>query len=465
MITVPDSVKSALLATSRFIKIKVRLEIDGVLTDINEAMTVDTDCTASGTGSDDLPFGIVTCNAATIVFDNLSHKFTLDNKDSIYYGRLKAGAKVIINFLVLTGTTWYTLPDTIWYTDSWKCNTSDNTATVSCLDSLSQYKDKEVPAFPVQKNIQVGKAYALLFKQMGISSSQYVIDDTLTSPIIYFWKLGDTFQAQLENLAQSTLTNVYTTTDGIIHVSSLVDKKTSAMTIQDTDLIISTDAQPTYEDTYTGCKIKYKTLADKTQQIIYESKDMSLAPGVTNLTGLKFTASPVLAVLAVTVNGGTSVSILNVTCTSETMDITLSNNTNKTQTVTLQAHGTILTTADATASAVNKSSTASSDNILEISMAYILTPAIVQLYSQKILYNYNGNYVTMTISTRGLPILELYDKITVNSPSSKLNKEFRIKKMSLSFDSGLEGDLTVSVPADKVASKYVFIGPGMIIGI
>jgi hypothetical protein len=447
-------------------KVKVRLAIDGVLTDIPEAMTVDTDCTASGTGSDEMPFGIVTCNAATIVFDNLSHKFTLDNGESAYYGKLKAGIKVIVNYQILQADhTWYVLPDTVWYADSWKYNTSSNTATLNCLDSLSQYKDKEVPPFAVQRNIMIKDAFALLFKQMGIPSTQYSIDQSLITPIIYFWKLGDTFQAQLENLAQASLTNVYTTTDGVIHVSSLVDKKESAMTINDTDLVMSTDAQPTYEDTYTGCKITYKTLADKTQQVIYESKDLSIPPGVTNLTGLKFTVSPVLSVLAVTVSKGVSVSILNVSCTSETMDITLVNNTNKTQTVLLQAHGTVLTTADAIASATNKHSTAASDNILELTIPYILTPAIVQLYSQKILYNYNGNYVTMTISTRGMPTFELYDKITVNSPSSKLNKEFRIKKMSLSFDSGLEGSLTVSVPADKVASKYVFIGPGMIIGV
>jgi hypothetical protein len=430
-------------------------------------MTVDEESTVSGTSSsnDEQPYGIVTCNTATFVFDNLGGKYTLDNKDSIYYKKLIAGAKLILNYKIqLPNGTWYYFPDVVYYANSWKSSTSDSTATLTCYDTMSLYKDLEVPAFPLQRNITVYKAFELLFNIMGIQSSMYSIDTSLTDKISYFWKLGKNFQEQLCNLAKASLTNVFATSDGIIHVMSVIKRQEPVLTIKDNDLIVSTSASPTYYDTYSSCRMTYKKVQSLDQTELYKNDTLSLQPGVTNLTGLLFTASPVATVIAVTVTGGTSVTILSVDCTSENFNVTLSNNTNETQTVTLYAYGTVLKTEDAVVTA-NSPVKSASVNILDLDMPYILSMELVQLYAKKIINNYNGSYTNMTIEIRGMPILQLYDKIEVSSASSKILKEFRIKQIETSFDTGLTGSIVVSVPADTIANKYMFVGPGMLVGI
>lgn len=467
MINVSTDAMNALLNHNRFMLFEVRLEIDGVLTELKDCMTVDEESTVSGTSSsnDEQPYGIVTCNTSTFVFDNLSGKYTLDNKDSIYYKKLIAGAKLILNYKIqLPNETWYYFPDIVYYANSWKSSTSDSTATLTCYDTMSLYKDLEVPAFPLQRNITVYKAYELLFNKMGIPTNMYSIDNTLIDKLNYFWKLGKNFQEQLCNLAKSSLTNVFTTSDGVIHVMSVIKKQEPVITIKDNDFILSTSASPTYYDTYSSCRITYKKVQSLSQTEIYKNDNLVLQPGVTNLSGLIFNAAPVANVLAVTVSGGTSVSILSVECTSETFNITISNNINTTQTVTLYAYGTVLKTDDAVVVA-NSPVASASTNILDLDMPYILSMELVQLYAKKIINNYNGSYTNMKIEIRGMPILQLYDKINVLSVSSKITKEFRIKQIENSFDTGLTGTVVVSVPADTIAHKYLYVGPGMIIGI
>ena len=329
---------------------------------------------------------------------------------------------------------------------------------------MSLYKDLDVPSFPLQRNITVYKAFELIFNKMGIPSNMYYIDSSLTDKISYFWKLGKNFQEQLCNLAKSSLTNVFATSDGIIHVMSVVKKQDPVFTIKDNDFIINTSASPTYYDTYSSCRITYKKVQSLDKTEIYKYDTLTLQPGVTNLTGLLFTVSPVASVVAVAVTGGTSVSILSVDCTSEQFNITISNNTRNTQNVTLFVYGTVLKTEDAIVTA-NSPVKAASVNVLDLDMPYILSVEIVQLYAKKIINNYNGSYTNMSIEIRGLPILQLYDKLKVVSASSRISKEFRIKQIETSFDTGLTGNIVVSVPADTVAHKYMYVGPGMIVGI
>ena len=118
MITVSTDAMNALLSHNRTMLFEVRLEIDGVLTELNDCMTVDEESTVSGTSSstDEQPYGIVTCNTATFVFDSLGGKYTLDNKDRVYYTKLIAGAKLVLNYKIqLPNGVWYKLPDIIYY--------------------------------------------------------------------------------------------------------------------------------------------------------------------------------------------------------------------------------------------------------------------------------------------------------------------------------------------------------------
>lgn len=465
MINIPDAVKTALTATSRSIKVKVRLEIDGVMTEVVEAMTADIDCTTSGTSTDELPFGIVTCNEIKILFDNLSHKFTLDNTASPFYGKLQSGTKVLVNFLILQAdTTWYVLPDMVWYADSWKFNNDSSTATLSCLDELANYKDKEIPAFPIQKNIMVKDAFKLLFTQLGVPVNIYNIDSDLTDVIQYFWKQGNTFQAQLESLAQATLTNVFTTTDGIIHVRSAIKKQDSVYTLTDQNFIMSTEVQPSYYNTYSACEITYKALKSVDQAVVYSAQSIIVQPGVTHLSNVAFSQKPILNLIATTINGGADVSILDLTFTSETFNITISNGSATSQTIDLQVIGTILNSTDLTVKA-NSTVAVPVENKLSLKVDYIISLELVSVYAKKIINNFNGTYTTMKVNVRGFPILELFDKIRISSASGKIDKEFRIIAIEQSYDTGLDGTLTVSVPADTVASKFLFICPGLIIGI
>lgn len=467
MINITTDAMNALLNHNRFMLFEVRLEIDGVLTELKDCMTVDEESTVSGTSSsnDTQPYGIVTCNTATFVFDNLSGKYTLDNKDSIYYKKLIAGAKLILNYKIqLPNGTWYYFPDVVYYANSWKSSTSDSTATLTCYDTMSLYKDLEVPAFPLQRNITIYKAYELLFKLIGIPSKMYSIDNSLTDTISYFWKLGSTFQDQLCNLAKSSLTNVFSTSDGVVHVISVIKRQEPVFTLKDSDFIISTSASPTYYDTYSSCRMKYKSLKQIDRVDIYKQDNLSVQPGVTNLTNLKFSESPVVSVLAITVTGGESVSILSVDCSSESFNVTITNNTSVTQSVSLYAFGTVLKTDDDTVIA-NSPVASASNNILDLEIPYVISLELANVYAKKLINNYNGSYTNMSIEIRGMPILQLYDKINVSSISSNVTKEFRIKQIETSFDTGLTGTIVVSVPADTIAHKYVYVSPGMVIGI
>ena len=157
-------------------------------------------------------------------------------------------------------------------------------------------------------------------------------------------------------------------------------------------------------------------------------------------------------------------SILDLTFTSETFNITISNGSNTSQAIDLQVIGTILNSMDLSVKA-NSTVTVPVENKLALKVDYIISLELVSVYAKKIINNFNGTYTTMKVQVRGFPILELFDKIRVASTSGKIDKEFRIVAIEQSYDTGLDGTLTVSVPADTIASKFLFISPGLIIGI
>lgn len=463
MINVPKEVVDALVAPARSIKTQVFMVIDDVTVDITgDFMSLDTSDEITNNDGD-IPYGCVSCNKATLELDNLSMKYLLDNTESPYYKKLVAQMKVMIRYSVKVKGTWYDLPDCIYYTDTWKSSTDSGVANVICLDYLSLFAQSDVPEFRVKENITFYDAFKLLFSLMGIPEKKYNISNKLKLPMQYFWNTGEVFQTQLQTLCTAALANVFVDKKEVIQVTSLIDPSESIWSINDSELLVSLNSEPTYDSIYSAIRVTFDKFQNKTIKQIYSNDTVVLTPGVNSLNNLAFDSNLVVKVISANLSAGKNLSIQNIEFSNKVVSLEIYNGSTSTQTVSLTIFGETLETVESLMRFDNRRALA--NNVLELKLNYILSPALIAIFARRILANYSGLVKELTLNVRAMPILDVYDRITVTSASTNINQEYRIKQINNTFDAGLTGTIVVTVPTDKSASQYVFLGPGQIIGI
>lgn len=437
MIIVSDKIKQALNASSRFIKYKVAIYLDGEAAepiDITEdVMSFDTlDETVSGT----LPFGEVTYNELSIVLNNLSNKYTITNTNSPYAGKLVSGVKVEVTYLVETEPDIFEpVVGGIYYTDDWSVSSEANTATLTCYDYLAQVGYKQIEKFKVQTNITVYEAFQILFAAGGVPSNKYSITPTLTTVLPYYWCSAEDLRTCLSDLALLTQTVVYADRHGIIHVDDLVSDKNTDISLSDNTVVMSTKTEPSYSNVYSGVRVKYPVIIGAQVTEVYKGEKILLKPGNNLISNILFTSTPVILIAGIKVMAGAICRVVDYSYTDSTCSLVINNTSTEAQSVSIIIEGQVVQTVD---SSHYVEQSAASNNILELTLPIASTEEFVSVYASRILSLFTSYVSNIELQIVGYPIVDIHDRVYLDSNVSDIHNIMQVVRVSNTFNNGMD---------------------------
>lgn len=444
MINISAEAQKALVAPVRFIKPLVHIYFDGVTntpTDVTpDVMNFDT--LEELSASAQLPFGEVSYNDLTIELDNMSGKYSITNKDSIYAGKLVANLKVTITYQVLLeDESFESIPGGVFYTDDWSINSEGKTAILTCYDKLFLYGYKPLDRFRVQRSISFKDAYTLLFKSVGLTSKDYKISTQLLGTLDYFWCTDSSFLPSLNSLAILTASNIYVDRHDVIQVVPINITQPTKLTIRDDNLIMSTKSAPSYNNVYSGIRLHYNTMAANNSKELFSTEELQLQPGENVLTDIPFSATPVIHLTNISLKAPAGCTVKSYDFTDRTLCVKI-DNPGDACIASLQVKGSIVNSIQ---DVIFEERSANINNIMEVTLPLVCTKRFATKYAQDTLALFSSYISSIELDMRGHPALELYDQVQVVSPSSSVDATFRVMKISNKMSEGLTGNISVRI--------------------
>lgn len=408
--------------------------------------------------------GSVIANECALTLRNDHRWFTPVNNESPLAGLLKP-KRLIEPYLgvEIASNRYEFIPMGKFRSTDWNAPSSGVEVSLTGYDRMIELNEMEIPLIPVIKNVTIKDLFTTLFQKIGLSPTEYLIDQSLTQPIPIGWIPNGKVRDALPVLAEAgNCTVTIDRYDRIIVRSNFqnVNKPTEAK-FTDNDHIIEIDNPQRLLDIYTHVKVSYKIPSLKNVQEILTIQDLSLPPGRTDLKNLQFQEAPVAIVTSVQLLESTKCSVIGFKYGAWGMDISLQNNSNSLETVQLIVYGKPI-------NLISSSQIVSNHEILmdgvtekyyEIDNPLIQSQNVAKVYSRAILeylVDPRGNF-KMTV--RGNPALEPRDIIEVESIADKIPlSRVSITRNKIRFDGGLEVEIDGRKPA--VPSYWVFINPG-----
>lgn len=435
MINVSEKVKDALLSPMRFIKYKVEVYFDNnVATNItDDIMGIDT---LDETTDNTLPFGAVTYNELNIQLDNMTKKYTITNEQSPYNGKLIAGKKVVLTYLVeVSDGVFEPVTGGVYYTDDWRVSTDSNTATLLCYDRISLVGSQQVNKFKVASDITIVDAYKQLFNERGIEEKDYVISSEITGKLPYFWSSSDNFRSCLSDLSLLTKTVVFVDKQNRINVVPMVNAKVPNLSLSDDSLIMNVKSEPSYNNVYSGIRIKYNIVVGNKIEEVYRVEDYTLNPGINTIVNELFETSPVIEITGIKIISSVQCKVIDYDCTDNAFSLTINNTTSKAAKATIIIEGNLLQTV---ANTYFMERAADTNNILEITLPLASTQEYVESYATGILELFSRYVSSVEVSMIGYPAIDIYDNVYLDSKVVAMQTNMQIIRITHAFNNGME---------------------------
>jgi len=240
MISTSAGYKTNVKASSRQWSAKVDIYFDGEAspaTSLTATMISAIDFLEETQADGDNPLGRVSSNEVVLVLNNKDYEFTPTNTTGTYYGKLIPNLKVepYYGLMVSGNYEWISLG--AFWTGDWDSPSQSVLSTVVCQDRLYKLGDKDVPLIPTQENITQAVVFENFLEAIGVTSSGYEVDATLTTvvPIVYYPK-GKVRNA-LTRLAQAFNCTVSMTRDNKIKVSNNRTVGASVVTFSEDNML------------------------------------------------------------------------------------------------------------------------------------------------------------------------------------------------------------------------------------
>ena len=446
MLSISQKAKNALLAPSRYIKFKIEVYFDG---EDNEPTDITKDVISFDTAEEvspytSLPFGGVSYNELSVVLDNMQQLYTISNTSSVYNGKLVANKKVVLTYLVeIEDDVFEEIPGGIFYTDAWSSDNEALTATLICYDKLALHGSKPVSRFKIKRGISFKDAYETLFSSAGVNKTDYIIDSNLVGTLDYFWCTEDNLNKCLDSLSIYTMSNVFVDRQDRIVVKPINSKNSSTMSISDNDIIYTSKSSPSYTNIYSGVNAKYNCINIQKDTLVYSVDNINVPIGETTIQNIIFSSSsPILHLSSIVLKSDSDVYIKSYSYTDKTLDLVIVNNRVDSTVASISVYGAVISQITNT---LYVDRTTGTNNVMDIEIPFVCDASYAELYANTILDIYSRYSATITLDMRGYPPIELFDAITVNSPTSSTQGDFSVTNICNSFLEGLSSSLTVMI--------------------
>jgi len=381
-----------------------------------------------GNDSNNNPIGDTSANDFSFSLFNEEGIFSPANTSGPYYGKIKSGVKVI-PYIRTKATNWIQMG--VFYVNEWNATITSLQASISCYDDLNRIFNSDPVRPPMKAQYAVKDAYNQTLSSLGITAN---IDSTLTDTIPWWYTL-DGNKATLQTLSAAAVAGCFCDRTGVVKIINLTTPKTVRATITDHDQLISAETSQALTKEFDGISIILNKHQLTDLEEILNVKDIALEEGTFNSTLTRFNTNPIVQVeVAKFISNLPNTQFVTFTANPYEIMYTLSNTGSAAAIVTLSFMGKSI---EILKSEYFKSGT----NPLALDNVYVQTEAMAERQRGILTRFTNSNLPYLDITVRGNPLIQLGDKITVQSTKYAVNFTGYVLRQQFTYTGALRGQM------------------------
>ncbi len=391
---------------------------------------IDSSWLEEGSADSSNPFGAVSSNELSFRLYNDNGLFSPTNPSSPYFGKIRNGIKVI-PYIKVEGTEWEQLGE--YFVTDWEAAITGTYADVITNDQWYQIFSSAAPNYPVMLSLPFNEMLYDVYDLMGYSIQ---VSEELAEVIPVAFIEGTPLDFTQEMLTGAL---AFCTCDraGRPIISPFISNRPVRAVLTDADQIKVVNAKQSTTKTYEGVELTYVIPSYTEVSKIVELTDIEVAPGTTKILNIASSSTPVLKHTLVDIQSTLEkVSLVTYTASSQLISFEILNPSQVSVAASLSVYGIPVIFTDVVLSD-------NSTTLLKVKSRYIQTVEYAMKYRELLENVVNSPVPFLTLSIRGNPLLNIGDRIQVNSTNYNLFFDGVIQRMSYNYDGGLSCEMTL----------------------
>lgn len=426
-------------AHSRCILLKLDIFFDGLqndpLTVTREDYLIDADILDEAGAEDNNPLGAISANELSFSLYNEDGIFSPTNANGPYYGKIKVNVPIIPYMKpdMDDGTEVNWIKMGVYYVSDWNATVTGAAASITAGDKIQQVLMEPSPVIPVGLNKTQADFFQEVFDALGYAAN---ISKNLNATLLYTFTEGEQ-KKFLQEMLQGAIAYCTCDKNGDIVIEPLDGTRPLRATLTDADQIISVDAEQSIVKTYGGVELTY-VLPQLTEAIqLLEIKEANVPAGIFTHNKVALSKGPakvITNVYAITENKEVAI----VDYVNSPWDITLiTKNESTTQaTSDLAVYGIAV-------DFVETILTDNVSNVLKVKNRYIQSTKYASKYKEILEAFVNSDMPTLTLQVRGNPLLNVGDKVCVQSEKYNLDFTGVLQRINYKYVGSLSCEITL----------------------
>lgn len=380
------------------------------------------------------PLGTISANELDLSLFNTDGIFSPLNEASPYYGLIKVGVKIIPYFRLKDAVdtlNWIQLG--VFYVTDWKATITASTVTVYAMDKMREVLSGDSTDVQVVANYTFKTFYEYYFMKLGHSVT---VDEALSKVIPFAYAESD-IGSTLTDLTCAAQAMCYANRSGEVVVKALNTERPLRATITDSDQIVDISLSQSILKSYDGVALTYKFPQLTMNELVLDVENIDIPEGTATHLPLRFDKGPIAALSHCALQTlDNAVKILHLAYTPWLLTIVTENNTEAAIVSNLSAYGTLVEFTDTVLSD-------EADNMLTYSNKYLQTEEVALAYKAFLEAFVGSTIPVLEVRIRGNLLLQLGDKITVQSDTYELTFTGVIQRMKHDYQGFLGTTITL----------------------
>ena len=422
-------------ADSRALSVKLEIYFYGPsvtpLTVMKDDYLIDASWLEEGSADSSSPFGAVSSNEFSFRLFNENGIFSPTNTSSPYFSLIKAGV-LVIPYIRPEDTDeevrWEKLGE--YYVTDWVAAVTGTFSDVIANDKWQQIFNSPAPNYPVGRDIPFYVAMQNVYALMGY---EVEVSSLLNKPLGYSFIEGTplNFTQEMVTGAIAFCTSNKTGTPIIAPYTGV--RPVRAIITDETQLKVASVTQ-SINTSYDGVELTYAIPQAMEQEKLVDIQKFSAPVGAFQAQNIAFNNGPVWQITSIGLQSA-SVKFINYTATPWLITLSL-NNEGEAGEVAVSVYGKV----------VGFTNVVLTDNTikpLKISNRYVQNAEYAQQYKNVMSAFVTDTTPVLALSVRGNPLLNIGDRVQVQSLKYNLNYNGLIQRMQYTYNGALSCEMTL----------------------
>lgn len=423
-------------ASSRYLAVKVEIYFNGIsaqpFTVSKDNFLIDIDWLEESGAESSNPFGAVSSNELSFRLYNEAGMFSPTNASGQFYEKIRTGVKVIPYIRPLYDdeeVEWLKLGE--YFVTGWEAAITGTYADVTANDAWHQIFSSPAPNYPVQRNVAFNTALTDIYEAMGFT----VIVNPAISDILMYSFIEDTPLNFTQEMLSGAAAFCTCNKAGQPIIEPFVLDRATRISLTDGDQIKSVAATQSISKTYDGVELTYAIPQGLDQEKLVDLQGITATPGAFSVQNVALNNGPLWQITSVSIIGLGNVKLLDYTATPWLASFLFTNLGSHTV-FNLLVYGHVV-------GFTNIVLTDSANKLLKITSRYIQKEEYAQHYKSVLTSFVTNSIATLTVSIRGNPLLNVGDKVVLQSTKYKLDFTGVVQRLSYRYSGSLSCEMSL----------------------